>query len=299
MPQSCDLFYKVIPTKIGNTNGLLECEVLDRNIPMLLSESSLKKAQTAVDLKHDHVSMFGKKLDVFQTTSGNYAFPLQPQDSDVSNEVLTTFTEKLDTSSDASVLKDFKTFHLQFGHASAEKLVSYFESSNNVAKLRKKLKILAKKVPKECDKCIKFAKPKNRPVVGFSLAKFSNVLVAMDLHQLEPNFWYLHIMDLFSRQSTAGIIGSKGADVLLHEAMSKWVSVYGAPKTGVYTDHGSEFNNNKFLDMAGMLNMTVKTTAAYSLWSNGLLERSNAVLTDILPNFEEHVKGISSEVAIT
>ena len=293
------IYKVVIPMKIADTNCTIECEVVDRNIPLLLSKSSPKKAQTIIDLKHDHVSMFGKKLDVFQTTSGHYAIPLKPQDSDVSNEVLTTFTEKLDTSSDASVLKDFKKLPLQFGHVSAEKLLSLIESSNNGAKLSQKLKLSAKKVPEECDACIKFAKPKNRPVVGFSHAKSFTDVVAMHLHQLEHNLWYLHMMDLFSRQSAAGIIRSKEADVIINEYMSKWVSVYGAPKTGVYTDNGGEFNNNNFLEMAGMLNMNVKTAAAYSPWSNGLLEQSNAVLTDILRKIREHVKGISYEVAIS
>ena len=35
-------------------------------------------------------------------------------------------------------------------------------------------------------------------------------------------------------------------------------------------------------DMAEKFNIEVKTTAAYSPWNNGLLERHNQTLTDIL-----------------
>ena len=50
----------------------------------------------------------------------------------------------------------------------------------------------------------------------------------------------------------------------------------------LYGDNGGEFNNSELQDMAENLNITVKTTPADSPFSNGLLERDSAVLTETL-----------------
>ena len=50
----------------------------------------------------------------------------------------------------------------------------------------------------------------------------------------------------------------------------------------LYSDNGGEFNNSEVHDMAENFNIEVKTTPAYSPWSNGLLERHNQMLTDLL-----------------
>ena len=40
-----------------------------------------------------------------------------------------------------------------------------------------------------------------KPIVGFNLANDSNQVIALDLLELGPGFWYLHMIDLFSRLS--------------------------------------------------------------------------------------------------
>ena len=41
---------------------------------------------------------------------------------------------------------------------------------------------------------------------------------------------------------------------------------------------GGEFNNNEMRTLGEMFNITIKTTAAESPWSNGIVERLNGVL---------------------
>ena len=79
--------------------------------------------------------------------------------------------------------------------------------------------------------------------------------------------------------------------------MQIWVGIYGAPEVGVYTDNGGEFNSQIFRDMAENLNMSVKTTAGYSPWSNGIVERHNATLTETLKKMMED-SDLSWETAI-
>ncbi|CAG2240933.1 unnamed protein product [Mytilus edulis] len=109
----------------------------------------------------------------------------------------------------------------------------------------------------------------------------------MDLHEIDHNFYYLHVIDLFSRLSAAAIIRRKDSKVIVDKFMQIWVGVYGAPEVGVYTDNGGEFNSQIFRDMAENLNMSVKTTAGYSPWSNGVVERHNITLTETINKMRE------------
>ncbi|VDI55042.1 integrin-linked kinase-associated serine/threonine phosphatase 2C [Mytilus galloprovincialis] len=120
----------------------------------------------------------------------------------------------------------------------------------------------------------------------------------MDLHEIDHNFYYLHIIDLFSRLSAAAIIRRKDSQLVVDKFMQIWVSVYGAPEVGVYTDNGGEFNSQIFRDMAENLNMSVKTTAGYSPWSNGIVERHNATLTETVNKIRES-SNLSWETAIS
>ncbi len=54
------------------------------------------------------------------------------------------------------------------------------------------------------------------------------------------------------------------------------VALFGVPKK-ILTNNGGEFNNELVRDMAEQLNTIITTTAAESPWSNGIVERHNAV----------------------
>ena len=59
----------------------------------------------------------------------------------------------------------------------------------------------------------------------------------------------------------------------------------------LYSDNGGEFNNSELQDMAENLNITVKTPPANdSPFSNGLVERHNAVLTETLLRVRDEYK---------
>ena len=51
---------------------------------------------------------------------------------------------------------------------------------------------MLEKIEKECETCKKFQKGPLRPVVGFSMAKEFNEVVALDLKQwsFSPNIWF-------------------------------------------------------------------------------------------------------------
>ena len=52
----------ILPAKIGGTEYIINVEILNAKTPLLLSKSSLKKANTVIDLQNDIVKMFDKVL---------------------------------------------------------------------------------------------------------------------------------------------------------------------------------------------------------------------------------------------
>ena len=60
-----------------------------------------------------------------------------------------------------------------------------------------------------------------------------------------------------------------------------WISLFGSPNT-VFGDNGAEFVSKEFINLCENFNMKVKTTAAEAPWTNGICERHNAIITDII-----------------
>ena len=185
---------------------------------------------------------------------------------------------------DSNLKATLKKLPLQFAHASADKLFQLIKDSARRRPLDSRVKKFLEQICKDCETCIGFTKTKPKPVVGFSLARSFNEVIALDLHELDKSTYYLHIIDVFTRYSSGAIITYKSADVIIKVFLERWVSIFGHPRVGVYTDNGGEFNNEKFREMGELFNFTDETTAGYSPWSNGVVERGNAVLTNMLQN---------------
>ncbi|VDI81921.1 Hypothetical predicted protein [Mytilus galloprovincialis] len=250
-----------LPATIGSLKCYIETEVVDCEIPLLLSKDSLKRAQTVLDLHNDKVTMFGKPVDVHFTSNGHYCINIKDRrtgqtDSVVSEEEIL----KVDSGFSKKRKKDIiSKLHKQFGHASSEKLLSLLKSAGSVDS---DTKAIVNDVCSKCIVCFKYQRPKPKPIVGFSHANDFNQIVAMDLHEIDHNFYYLHIIDLFSRLSAAAIIRRKDSQLVVDKFMQIWVSVYGAPEVGVYTDNGGNSILKFFRDMAENLNMSVKTNSS-------------------------------------
>ena len=53
-----------IPVKIAETPVILSTDVIDYDIPLLLSQEAMKKAKTQIDFCEDKVHIFGRKIDI-------------------------------------------------------------------------------------------------------------------------------------------------------------------------------------------------------------------------------------------
>ena len=85
---------------------------------------------------------------------------------------------------------------------------------------------IVQNVTKECDSRNLYKKPMPRPVVSLPRATSFNDNVAMDLHHLNENLWYLHFIDEFSRFSTDAIIRNKHPNTVMQiffETIDKYI----------------------------------------------------------------------------
>ena len=105
--------------------------------------------------------------------------------------------------SDESKIQKIIKLHKQFGHASSRNLENLLK---RVGMPLSNISDIINKVVSRCKACKQYKKPVPRPTVGLPKVNYFNDMVAMDLHQLGPNLWYLHLSDEFPRFSNAVII---------------------------------------------------------------------------------------------
>ena len=110
----------------------------------------------------------------------------------------------------------------------------------------------------------------------------------MDLHYIDKNLWYFHMIDEFSHYSNAVIIKSKQPAVIIQNLIQNWISLFGSPMK-IFSDNGGEFSSEELTDFCENFNIKISTSAAESPWSNGICGRHNAILTELLLKIKEDI----------
>ena len=271
-----------VPIYIGDVRVKLITDVVDANIPLLLSKSSLQKTDARVDFETNQIIIFNQTLNLTETSGGHYLLSLtrdmDPQSSHVQRILLTSpFSDTDDIHNEQKVIK----LHKQFAHPSAASLKELLKtagiSNKNIFKL-------VDSVSSNCGTCKQLKRPANRPAVGLPLASQFNELVALDLKSFEcaaGNVYIMNMIDHATRYNAGCIIYDKRKETIVKHIMTHWVQIFGAP-VKMLSDNGGEFINREVIDYAEKFNVRICTTAAESAWSNGLCERHNAVIASAL-----------------
>ena len=267
----------MIPAQVGTHRVFIAADVVDNDIPLLLSRPAMQRANTEINFKDDTVSMLGVTQKLHITSSGHYAIPLSKRAGALLDESsLPSIT--LTSSAMSSELENKHSMavklHKQFSHPTSDRLIHLLRKAGyDDDDLYKE--VIG--VTKDCQICKVYRKPSARPVVGMPLATQFNECVAMDLKQFAPGIWFLHLIDHATRFSASAVVTSKKREDILRGIFRIWITIFGPPSRFL-SDNGGEFNNADFLEMCESLNIVVKTTAAESPWSNGLCERHNGIL---------------------
>ena len=271
-----------LPCRIGTVNCTIDTEVVPTDIPLLLSKSSLQRAGTILNLKEDSAEMLDQEIKLELTSSGHYCVNILKDELTESNEDNVMEHEALiinEHMSTKETMTLMEKLHKQFGHATADRMKRLLTSAGQ--HVSSKVSDILQDVIEKCTTCLMHKQTPPKPAVCLPLASDFNQTVAVDLHELQPNLWYLHIIDIFTRFSAGCILKTKQSSEFVNQFLRCWISIYGAPST-LFSDNGGEFNSEIVRDMAANFNIEIKTTAAYSPFSNGILERHNKTLTEIL-----------------
>ena len=66
----------IIPARIGNEDIMIKTDVIDSDLPLLLSKEAMKKHDVKIGFAIDKVSFLNQNVDIVFTSSGHYAIPL-------------------------------------------------------------------------------------------------------------------------------------------------------------------------------------------------------------------------------
>ena len=286
-----------IPIVIGTTKAQMNVDIVPSNIPLLLSRDSMKRANMQLNFENDTITAFGESINLIITKSGHYAVPITNQkrllnDVNLLNENNITLTVVHDKTNRDIAIK----LHRQFAHPTSNKLIKLIDSAGDKWKNNMELKNEIVKVTNTCNTCKIFKKPPPRPVVGLPMASKFLECIAMDLKFYKKHI-LLHLIDHATRLSASAVIPSKKPEIIIKKIFQIWISVYGVPEKFL-SDNGGEFANDDFANMCEAMNINFKLTGAESPWSNGLVERHNLILADMLDRIlEESTDNIEIAVA--
>ena len=282
-----------IPAVIGDKNVQIKMDTVEGELPLLLSRQFMKKTKADLNFEDDTIQILGQKLNLILTNSGHYALPLG-RNRQIIEDAQRNPDMKLTLHAENMNPRDIaKKLHRQFSHPPAERLIKLVKNQSENCK---ELTDAIKEVTESCKICLEFKKAPPRPIVGFPMATRFNQCVAMDLKQF-GHVYLLHMIDHATRLSAGCIIRSKNPAVIVRSIFKYWISVYGAPECFL-SDNGGEFNNQEYRELAEKVNITIKTTAAESAWSNGLVERHNGIIGGMILKTQADVQ-CSLELAMT
>ena len=259
------------------------CRLL--NTP-LLSKDSMKKADSKLDFVNDVMS--GQQIQLHHTSNEHYCIPITPKlipVGNISSKHNPTVPMKAFLSADTLDQRNSKEkhaiaikLHRQLGHLLESKKLRdlCLKAGINDQELFKQID----NVTQSCDTCDRYKKARARPLVSMPLANDFNNVIAMGLKFVTADnrkFTILHLTYAFTRFNAASIVSSKHKEVIVETIMKQRAATLNKPKS-LFSDNEGEFNNELLHDVAELLDCKVITTAAFSPWSNGIVERHNAVI---------------------
>ena len=264
--------YKIPATLVGH-DVMIVTDLVDTDIPLLLSKSAMKKAGICINIADDTAIIFGVHVNLNLTTSGHYCVPIIAD-----YQVEEVFAVNLDEVSSADQCKVFMKLHRQFGHPMQPKLISLMKDAGVWQEDH------ASSMNKVYDKCKENGlcrfKRVVKPAVALPLSQDFNDKVAMDLKSWQGQ-WILHVIDLWSRYTQSTFISRKRPSDVIHAVLTMWCGIFGFMK-GLLTDNGGEFVSEEMLEVESLLNLEVLSTAAESPFQNGICERNHQVVDAIL-----------------
>ena len=281
-----------IPMMICGEITEIAVDVVDNDIPLLISRPTMTELGMILDTGKHTVQVHGRTYNLEFNSSGHYTIPVSAWTNEDCNVVF--HLENLASSTLQEKQRKAVKLHRQFAHASKERLLKLLR--NGGCEDKEFLKAV-EKCCEDCEFCGKYRRPKPRPVVALPKADKFNQVVAMDLKEVtKGKLWILHIVDSATRYTAAALIHSKKKEVIVGKIFQIWLAYFGSP-VKFHSDCGGEFVNAAFMELNEQFGIETSTTPGESPFGNGVVERNNAMLYETMMKTMEDVK-CSMETAL-
>ena len=165
--------YKVIlPCVIADTKVSIIIDVMNADIPLLLSKDATKRAGICFNFEDDTVTMLKKKIPLSCTSSGHYYIPITKHLPDKSKFKHIPFIKEISSKNTAEKIKIATKLHRQFSHPSSKKLCDLVKNAGVTDP--EFMKIL-QRLPNSCELCIRYKKTEPKHMVGnFNMASVTS-----------------------------------------------------------------------------------------------------------------------------
>ena len=279
-----------LPIYLVGKQVKLHTDVVDSDIPLLLSKPAMKTAGVKLDLVNDTAVILGKEVALNLTSSGHYCVPVDKTETLLVQEVNSVNLEGLGSEKRRSVLLKL---HRQFAHPPKKRLIALLKDAGA---WRDEYEMDLSDIQDKCQLCKIHAVTPPRPAVSLPMAKQFNEKVAIDLKKYKGR-WILHMIDMWSRYTVSVFIERKKPSNVIDGLMKNWIGLFGVMGS-LMSDNGGEFSSDEMREIASILNVRVCTTAGMSPFQNGLCERVHAVTDMMLMKLEAENKHIEPETLL-
>ena len=165
--------YKVIlPCVIAYIKVSIITDVVDSDIPLLLSKDAIKRTGTCLNFEDDTVTMLKKKIPLCCIASGHYYIPITKPLPDKRKFKHIPFIKEISSKNTTEKIKMATKLYRQFSHPSSKKLCDFAKNAGLTdPAFIKTLQTL----PNSCELCIRYEKTEPKPIVGnFNMASVTS-----------------------------------------------------------------------------------------------------------------------------
>ena len=174
---------------IAGKEVTIKTDVVESDIPLLLSRTAMKKAAIKLDLKTDTAVIMRKEVALSLKSSGHYCIPIDKSEKVLVASVCAVI---LDVLNRKDRYKTLLKLHRQFAHPPMKRLIALLKDAGV---WKDEYEETLAEIGEKCELCKVYAKTPSRPVIGMPMATKFNEKVAMDLKQWNGR-WILYIIGI-------------------------------------------------------------------------------------------------------
>lgn len=283
-------FYR-LPVKIGGENYKIEVDIIDSDIPLLLSKNEMRRLGIGIDMKRDRVTINDKPLVVNTTSAGHYIIDLLDKGAVYDmHQVLMIDIKRADAKEQKKVLEKL---HAQFGHKSKQSFVNLLKAADKWDESYSKI---IDKIIDGCEGCVLRRKTPDRPVVAMNMANDFNQVLSVDL-KVWGDRYILYMIDVFTRFTVGEVIKNKQPETIVNVIMRHWIKYFGLME-GIISDNGGEFTSHLMNDVTSKLGVHLYTTGAEAAWQNGTQENNHAICDGMVHGTLHEFPDMSLDTAV-